>query len=62
MFNLFSSQPKIKYIVYDSGLNPCYETKVCEIKDDKFLEQLVAKSRLFLKIENTYYYRKNDLT
>lgn len=57
MFNLFQQIPKKKFIVYDNSLKPYYEAKVSNIKDDKKLEKLIASSRLFLKIEETYYYR-----
>ena len=60
MFNLFSQPPKKTVIVYDSDLIPCYKAKVNQISDDKKLKHLLEHSRLFLKVEDTYYYRTTN--
>jgi len=57
MFNLFPVKPKKKFIIYDNSLNSCYEVRVDSVDDDEKLKRLIPNSRLFLKIENTYYYR-----
>lgn len=55
--NLFPTATKKKVIIYDSALKPCYEAKVNHIEDDQKLLKLIANCRLFLKIDETYYYR-----